>query len=102
LVKSSPKKPTPTPLPTAILNPRKAISIISAVGQAFHDDEADQALFDAIHANAQCEVVDFDEEINSEVFRTSRGPQTPRTHQQVSNQVTQSSTYDQTLRRISI
>ena len=54
--------------PTAILNPRKAISIISAVGQAFHDDEADQALFDAIHANAQCEVVDFDEEINTEVF----------------------------------
>ena len=54
--------------PTAILNPRKAISIISAVGQPFHDVEADQALFDAIHANAQCEVVDFDEEINTEVF----------------------------------
>jgi uncharacterized protein (UPF0261 family) len=54
--------------PTAILNPRKAISIISAEGQPFHDPEADQALFNAIHEHARCEVIDFDEEINSEVF----------------------------------
>ena len=62
------EKANANPAPTAILNPRKAISIISAEGQSFHDAEADQALFDAIHANAQCEVVDFDEEINNEVF----------------------------------
>ena len=62
------EKANANPAPTAILNPRKAISIISAEGHAFHDEEADQALFDAIHANAQCEVVDFDEEINTEVF----------------------------------
>ena len=54
--------------PTAILNPRKAISIISAEGQSFFDPKADQALFDAIHKHATCEVIDFDEEINSEVF----------------------------------
>jgi uncharacterized protein (UPF0261 family) len=54
--------------PTAILNPRKAISIISAEGQSFHHPEADQALFDAIHEHATCEVIDFEEEINSEVF----------------------------------
>jgi len=54
--------------PTAILNPRKAISIISAVGQPFHDVEADQALFDAIHTHAVCEVIDYDEEINSAIF----------------------------------
>lgn len=62
------EKANANPAPTAILNPRKAISIISAEGQFFHDAEADQALFDAIHANAQCEVVDFEEEINNEVF----------------------------------
>lgn len=62
------EKANANPAPTAILNPRKAISIISAEGQFFHDPKADQALFDAIHANAQCEVVDFEEEINNEVF----------------------------------
>ncbi|MDA7873396.1 Tm-1-like ATP-binding domain-containing protein [Akkermansiaceae bacterium] len=54
--------------PTAILNPRKAISIISAEGQSFHDPAADAALFNAIHEHAQCEVIDYDEEINSETF----------------------------------
>jgi len=49
------EKANANPAPTAILIPRKAISIISAVGQPFHDAEADQ-------------VRDFDEEINSKVF----------------------------------
>ena len=62
------EKANANPAPTAILNPRKAISIISAEGQSFHDPEADQALFNAIHEHARCEVIDFDEEINSEVF----------------------------------
>lgn len=62
------EKANANPAPTAILNPRKAISIISAEGQSFFDPEADQALFDAIHENATCEVIDYDEEINSEVF----------------------------------
>ena len=68
LGKNLAEKANANPAPTAILIPRKAISIISAEGQSFYDPEADQALFDAIHANAQCEVVDFEEEINSEVF----------------------------------
>lgn len=54
--------------PTAILNPRKAISIISAEGQSFHDPAADTALFDAIEKHATVEVVNLDEEINSKVF----------------------------------
>ena len=62
------EKANANPAPTAIVIPRKAISIISAEGQPFHDAEADQALFNAIHEHARCEVIDFDEEINSEVF----------------------------------
>lgn len=62
------EKANANPAPTAILNPRKAISIISAEGQSFYDPEADKALFDAIHEHATCEVIDYDEEINSEVF----------------------------------
>ena len=62
------EKANANPAPTAIINPRKAISIISAEGQPFHDPVADQALFDAIHAHAKCEIIDLDEEINSEVF----------------------------------
>lgn len=54
--------------PTAILNPLKTVSVISAKGQPFHDATADKALFGAIHANAQVEVIDYDEEINSPVF----------------------------------
>ena len=57
--------------PTAILNPRKAISVISAEGQPFHDPEADAALFDAIHTHAKVEVIDYNEEINSPVFATA-------------------------------
>lgn len=54
--------------PTAILNPLRTVSVISAEGQPFHDAEADKALFDAIHANAKVEVIDCNEEINSPVF----------------------------------
>lgn len=62
------EKSNANPAPTTILIPRKAISIISAEGQSFYDPEADTALFDAIHGHARCEVVDYDEEINSETF----------------------------------
>ena len=64
------EKANANPAPTAILNPLKTVSIISAEGQAFYDAIADQALFAAIHqhADAKVEVIDFDEEINSEVF----------------------------------
>ena len=54
--------------PVAILNPLKAVSEINGEGQAFHDPEADRALFDAIRSNAKVEVVDFEERINSPVF----------------------------------
>ncbi len=37
--------------PVTVLLPLKAISIISAEGQSFHDPAADQALFSAIRAN---------------------------------------------------
>jgi len=54
--------------PTAILNPLKTVSVISAEGQPFYDLEADKALFGAIHEHAKVAVIDYDEEINSEVF----------------------------------
>lgn len=62
------EKANANPAPTTILNPLKAVSVISAEGQAFHDPAADQALFDAIHQHAQVEVIDHPEEINSKVF----------------------------------
>jgi uncharacterized protein (UPF0261 family) len=52
----------------AILIPKKAISVISAAGQAFHDPEADEALFAAIRNHAEVPVEELDEEINSPVF----------------------------------
>lgn len=57
--------------PVSIMVPKKAISIISAEGQPFHDAEADQALFSAIREHAQVEVCEFDEEINSPTFAKS-------------------------------
>tara|TARA_B100000212_G_scaffold293465_1_gene235808 strand:- start:69835 stop:71043 length:1209 start_codon:yes stop_codon:yes gene_type:complete len=54
--------------PVAILNPLKAVSEINGEGQAFYDQEADTALFEAIRTNAQVEVIDFEETINSFVF----------------------------------
>jgi uncharacterized protein (UPF0261 family) len=62
------QKANANPAPTAILNPLKTVSIISAEGQPFHDATADDALFSAIHESAKVEVIDYDEEINSEVF----------------------------------
>ncbi len=56
------------PAPVAILIPKKAISVISAAGQPFHDAPADEALFAAIHAYAKVPVIDHDEEINSPAF----------------------------------
>ena len=54
--------------PVAILNPLKAVSEINGEGQAFYDQEADTALFMAIRTNAQVEVIDLEETINSFVF----------------------------------
>ena len=54
--------------PAAIMIPRKAISVISATGQPFHDPVADEALFSAIHANSRQPVEDFDLEINDPAF----------------------------------
>jgi uncharacterized protein (UPF0261 family) len=54
--------------PAAILIPKKAISVISAAGQPFHDPVADDALFTAIRDNAKVPVEELDEEINSPVF----------------------------------
>ena len=53
---------------TAIMIPKKAISVISAAGQPFHDPAADEALFQAIRTLSKIPVKEFDEEINSQVF----------------------------------
>jgi len=52
----------------AVMIPRKAISVISAPGQPFHDPAADEALFSAIRGNSRVPVEEYDEEINSPVF----------------------------------
>jgi uncharacterized protein (UPF0261 family) len=56
--------------PVAVMIPKKAISVISAPGQPFHDPSADQALFDEIRANLRkdIEVLELDCEINDPVF----------------------------------
>lgn len=56
--------------PVAVLIPKKAVSVISAPGQPFHDPSADQALFDEIRANLRkdIEVQELDCEINDPVF----------------------------------
>jgi len=53
---------------TAIMIPKKAISVISAAGQPFHDAAADQALFSALKANAKVPVQEFDLAINDKEF----------------------------------
>jgi uncharacterized protein (UPF0261 family) len=53
---------------TAIMIPRKAISVISAAGQPFHDAAADEALFCALKANATVPVQEFDLAINDKEF----------------------------------
>jgi uncharacterized protein (UPF0261 family) len=54
--------------PAAIMIPKKAISVISAAGQPFHDPIADAALFSALRENAEVPVEEIDEEINSPIF----------------------------------
>jgi len=56
---------------TAIMIPRKAISVISAEGQPFHDSVADKALFDALKSTAQVPVQEFDLAINDKEFAQS-------------------------------
>ena len=53
---------------TAIMIPRKAISVISAAGQPFQDAVADEALFTALKANATVPVQEFDLAINDKEF----------------------------------
>ncbi len=52
----------------AILLPTKAISVISAAGQPFHDPSADASLFEAIRSNATVPVEELALEINSPDF----------------------------------
>ena len=54
--------------PTSILLPTKGISVICQEGQAFYDKEADDALFNAIRQHAKVEVIEYEEDINSEFF----------------------------------
>jgi uncharacterized protein (UPF0261 family) len=56
------------PAPTAILIPSKAISVISAAGQPFHDPEADRVLFDEIKGGSRHPVIEMDVEINDPLF----------------------------------
>jgi uncharacterized protein (UPF0261 family) len=51
-----------------ILIPEKAISVISAEGQPFHDPVADAALFGAIEQHAKVTVRIYDGEINNPLF----------------------------------
>ncbi len=62
------EKANANPAPVAILNPLKAISEINGEGKPFHDPDADDALFTAIHENANVEVIDLDLEINDPAF----------------------------------
>lgn len=56
--------------PVTVLLPRKAISVISAPGQKFHDPAADRALFDSIKAGLRQDisVVEMDCAINDAAF----------------------------------
>jgi len=56
--------------PVTVLIPKKAISVISAPGQKFHDPPADRALFDNLKANLRrdIEVIEMDCEINEGRF----------------------------------
>ena len=56
--------------PVTVLIPNKAISVISAPGQKFHDPAADKALFDAIKSNLRkdIEVIEMDCAINDAAF----------------------------------
>jgi uncharacterized protein (UPF0261 family) len=56
--------------PVTLLLPRRAISVISAPGQKFHDPEADQALFDSLkaHLRKDIPVVEMDNAVNDAAF----------------------------------
>jgi uncharacterized protein (UPF0261 family) len=56
--------------PVTVLLPKKAISIISAPGQPFHDPAADAALFDAIrkHLRKDIPIIELDCTINDPAF----------------------------------
>ncbi len=54
--------------PCAVMIPRKAISVISAEGQPFHDPAADEALFGALAANSRRPVEFHELEINDPAF----------------------------------
>ncbi len=56
--------------PVTLLIPTKAISIISAEGQSFHDPQADQALFSALKSDLRADipVIEADCEINDPNF----------------------------------
>jgi len=54
--------------PCAVMIPARAISIISAAGQPFHDPSADAALFDSLRAHSHQPVETFDLEINDPAF----------------------------------
>lgn len=52
----------------AIMIPKKAISVISAAGQSFHDTAADEALFSAIKTHSNVEVIELNHAINDPAF----------------------------------
>lgn len=56
--------------PVTLLLPRRAISVISAPGQKFHDPEADQALFDSLkaHLRKDIPVIEMDNAVNDAAF----------------------------------
>jgi uncharacterized protein (UPF0261 family) len=56
--------------PVTMLLPKKAISVISAAGQKFHDPAADQSLFNAIKTNLRkdIELIELDCAINDLPF----------------------------------
>ena len=56
--------------PVSVLLPRKAISVISAPSQKFHDPAADAALFNALKSNLRpgIEVIEMDCAINEPAF----------------------------------
>lgn len=56
--------------PVRVLAPTRAISIISAEGQPFHDPEADEALFVSLrtHLDPRIPLVEIDAAINDEAF----------------------------------
>ncbi len=56
--------------PVTVLLPRQAISIISALGQKFHDPAADSALFDSLsaHLRRDIPVIEMDCAINDTAF----------------------------------